>query len=209
MDDVIQQVVNWNPRWLEEQKKNFKSPPVYGENKKINRKTNVFSDYKEYCKTFYPLCILELWASVFKDYEQDEHQHLELMSMMYPGHETSSNKLIKLFFYSFITYDEKKREHNLPSEGWLCIIPLNYQNPETGKFYQEQVLGYVSNFKIETFKGHGDNAGHISEFLSMKPFIEPSRGKNISHFVKAEIMLKFIKQGACVDKPMIIKPVSR
>ena len=70
MDDVIQQVVNWNPRWLEEQKKNFKSPPVYGENKKINRKTNVFSDYKEYCKTFYPLCILELWASVFKDFEQ-------------------------------------------------------------------------------------------------------------------------------------------
>ena len=66
-NEVMKNILNWHTLWLEEQKKQDKAPPVYGKYK-INIKTNVFSGYRDYCNTFYPLMMLELWSSVFRDY---------------------------------------------------------------------------------------------------------------------------------------------
>jgi hypothetical protein len=69
LTDVYVKIVNWNPNWLEEQKRLKEAPPVHGQ-WELNHKTQVFANYADYCRTFYPLMLHELWSSMYKDYVQ-------------------------------------------------------------------------------------------------------------------------------------------
>ena len=207
MNDVLRQIVDWNPKWLEEQKKQPKAPPVFGKFK-LHRKTDVFVDFREYCNTLYPLMMLELWSSVFKDYcEGDENLLDNLPYMMYQGHEPVPNsKMIRLFFYSFITKKEKNKKSDYPGDGWLAIVPLNYHR--NGHRVQEQVLGYITQSIVTPFKKFS-GGGHMKEFEAMRPHIIDERKRNIEHYVKLEVTMKYIQEGALTDKPVTIKPISR
>ncbi|GFV89019.1 probable helicase senataxin [Trichonephila clavipes] len=62
---LIENILHWNPKWLEEQSKNKKPPPLVS--KGCATIPLRFSSYNSYIKSFYPMLTLEIWESLFRE----------------------------------------------------------------------------------------------------------------------------------------------
>lgn len=65
--DIVMDILHWPTKWLEEQR-NSKDPPPVTKIKPKKMKMN-FESYNDYYDTVIPLLTLELWYSIFKDYD--------------------------------------------------------------------------------------------------------------------------------------------
>ena len=181
------------------------APPVF-DNNPLRLKTNVFASYKEYCHIFYPLAMVELWASIFKDYITDKNTAVYAMLMHSPQVIEHSKSIIKLTFISAVTEDEKRS--NLPADGWLTSIRLRYRKPD-GEVKAVPILGYVDFSKLERLtESHFNNQKELVLFTRADR-MDPEHKKKLKYWMKLEILTKRIPEKALTDKPLLISPISR
>lgn len=85
MSNVFKIILEWNPGWFEEQKKEaFKNtpPPVEG-NYKLLPLPSSFSSQPEYTRIFLPLMLHELWASISAEYEDKQPEAVQVCVQEY------------------------------------------------------------------------------------------------------------------------------
>ncbi|CAL1291229.1 unnamed protein product [Larinioides sclopetarius] len=58
-------IIQWNPKWLEEQVKNKKPPPVVSKGGLVLPLR--YSSYDSYLKSFYPMISLEIWECLYRE----------------------------------------------------------------------------------------------------------------------------------------------
>jgi len=130
--DIIRRMLKWNTMWLEEQKDQKNEPPVVDPSTMcVNKVPSVFVTYNDYCNTFYPLLLKELWAGMYQEYleQYKERAHRAIFGIQRPPVDAQESDTRRLDLVSFLTEDERKWEFFLPMEGSLMRLEL-YLRPD-------------------------------------------------------------------------------
>ena len=64
-------ILNWNPKWLEQQIGRPEPPPVH-KPWTLRRIEKNFSDWRDHQTTFLPLMMLELWNNISTEYDKEK-----------------------------------------------------------------------------------------------------------------------------------------
>ncbi|GFT73048.1 probable helicase MAGATAMA 3, partial [Nephila pilipes] len=137
---LIENIVHWNPKWLEEQSKNKKPPPLVSKGGALLPLR--YSSYNSYVKSLYPMLTLETWESLFREAKPLWLEN-ETWHAFYYIIRSSTNKrgIMELHCESIV--NENLSYH--PTEG--TVVLLNVKNAEQG--INSYVFGYISCHKSE------------------------------------------------------------
>ena len=150
--------------------------------------------------------MVELWATIFKDFITDKNTSIYAMLIHRPQAIEHSKSIIKLTFISAITEDEKNS--HVPTDGWLTNIRLRYKKPD-GEVKAVPVLGYVDFSKMERLtESHYQNQKELVLF-TREDRMNPEHKKKLKYWIKLEILTKRIPEKALTDKALLISPISR
>ena len=150
--------------------------------------------------------MVELWATIFKDYITDKNTSIYAMLMHRPQAIEASKSIIKLTFISAITEDEKNS--HVPTDGWLTNIRLRYKKAD-GEVKAVPVLGYVDSSKMERLsENHFNNHPELVLFTRADR-MNPEHKEKLKYWIKLEIFTKRIPEKALTDKALLISPISR
>ena len=108
----------------EKHEKKGKEPPVPPVSEQLGPLCHVpplFKNYDNYCNTFYPLMLHELWEHVYKDYKSGcTEQVIACVTNVIFVPEIKVNKIVVL---GFITDAERRRGRSI-TDGWLCKLEM-------------------------------------------------------------------------------------
>ncbi|GIY10503.1 helicase sen1 [Caerostris extrusa] len=137
---AIEDLIQWNPNWLEEQSKNKKPPPMISKGgAPLPLK---FSSHDSYVKSFYPMIILEIWESLFMESKPlwSENKDWNIFFYIITGIKIQ-NDFIELYCESVVNEDLSFRPH----EGE--VILLDIKGEEEG--LKRCIFGYIDQHKVE------------------------------------------------------------
>jgi hypothetical protein len=147
--EMLKRILRWSTKWLEEQERIKQAPPVLGDNMTLSHVPPVFEGYSDYCQTFYPLMLYEIWSKVFQDFSEcNRHRCPPLLFAL--QHAWFVNQFQGLKLSALLTADEKSREAYLPVEGYLMNLKLmcageTKDQPLTAR----SIFAFVINSKIQ------------------------------------------------------------
>ena len=108
---------------MAEQENNEEAPPVSEQLGPLCHVTPLFKNYQNYCNTFYPLMLHELWEHVYKEYTKGHtNQVIACVTNVVYVPETKLNQIVVL---GFITDAERRR--GAITDGWLCKLEMASQ----------------------------------------------------------------------------------
>ncbi|GFY59189.1 probable helicase senataxin [Trichonephila inaurata madagascariensis] len=135
---LIESILHWNPKWLEEQSKNKKPPPLVsmgGATIPLR-----FSSYNSYIKSFYPMLTLEIWESLFRESKPLWLENETWNAFYYIIRSIQSKRgVMELDCESII--NENLSYH--PLEG--TVVLLDVKNTEQG--INSYAFGYIRSHK--------------------------------------------------------------
>ena len=233
MSNVFKIILEWNPGWFEEQKKEaFKNraPPVEGSYKLLPLPSS-FSSQPEYTRIFLPLMLHELWASISAEYEDKQPESVQVCVQEYAKDSTQQFTILRCialltdkvsvnlnnhqFYFNFV----QECRSDLASDGAFIQIKLGYDVPAaSGRNARiiKPIFGFVQQTHKESLHYSNLNAyGEVNrdrlEMLKECRKNARSECRNVVTFTikckgKGVIMTdKYIS----VDKPVWIKSISR
>ena len=202
---IMEQILTWQPVWLVEQEKQDQAPPVEGNRLRCCHVPSVFTNFKEYCNTFYPLMLHELWASVYKDYKELKAQcPVMLACVTNVVNDPQNRALVNLNVVAFISNREKRQ--GTFSEGWLCKIDLRYTDGRQEFF--RPCFGYVTSVEI-TKKTDRDQDTFGSKFRGVLVQQRKDELRSGAFTIKLSFRIRRLHPGFNADKPIKIDFVSR
>ena len=107
-------ILNWNPKWLEQQIGRSEPPPVY-KPWTLRRVEKNFSDWRDHQTTFLPLMMLELWNNISTEYDKWKHDGLTVSLTRLKKIYSKDLKLFKFLIATCrgVTLISKKQVENL------------------------------------------------------------------------------------------------
>ncbi len=205
---VLERILNWPPTWLPEQANSKQAPPVEGDRMKCSHVTPAFHTYSDYCSTFYPLMLYELWECVYRDYsEGSRHQNgpRDLIACITTIKAIANTNLVNMQMLAFIT--DAERRHLQLSDGWLCKLDLRYSQRDN-RDQLKPCFGLLSRLNVR--RRPPDSDVHYAVRLE-EASIKERRGR-LHHAVELQFTVK--RPSAAngdlnVEKPLIVQGVSR
>ena len=105
---------------MAEQEKNSDAPPVSEQLGSLCHVTPLFKNYQNYCNTFYPLMLHELWEHVYRDFTKGyTSQFIACVTNVVYKPETKLSEIVVL---GFITDAERRR--GSITDGWLSKLDM-------------------------------------------------------------------------------------
>ncbi|XP_055925815.1 probable helicase senataxin [Argiope bruennichi] len=138
---LIKSIVYWNPKWLEEQAKNKKPPPVISKGGSVLPLR--FSSYDSYMKSFNPMISLEIWESLFRE-SKPLWLKKEVRNSFYflVRSNNVQHSLIELQCESIVN----ENFSFLPSEGNIILLGIS----DIGNGLENSMFGYIHRHKVES-----------------------------------------------------------
>lgn len=191
---IKRDILNWMPKWLVEQEKIKEPPPVHGDRFNVSHVPNVFTSYKDYCNTFYPLLLHELWAAVYEDYKT---QHVACMNSLavcrHLDFDRNNPGLLVGWLVRQLSTNEFKK--GFFSEGWLIkvSIPIMLPGATAERTQYVEKFAYVEECRVRPRRGedgqhlhlmgqsekHRRNGRHLAEMMISMKFLEPNIRPNL------------------------------
>ncbi|GFR05789.1 probable helicase senataxin [Trichonephila clavata] len=136
---LIENILHWNPKWLEEQSKNKKPPPLVSKGGATIPLR--FSSYNSYVKSFCPMLTLEIWESLFRESKPLWLENESWNAFYYIIRSTQSRRgVMELDCESIV--NENLSYH--PTEG--TVVLLDVKNAEQG--INSCAFGYIHCHKL-------------------------------------------------------------
>lgn len=193
--DVFLRILNWHPKWLQEQMGQKDAPPVEGVNWPLNHVPGVFADFKDYCKTFYPLMLHELWEAVFRHYMETKDNHTDYMVCVTEA--IHDDHFTKLSCYGLLTDVERRK---MPSEGWLIHMELRSGSQIRPCF------GHIDAVRVYPKSKGFDSNPYVKELEEASIL---SRRRELAHVLEMSVTVKRQFEAMTSSKPVIFRMVSR
>ncbi len=121
--DMLNRILLWTTTWLDEQEKIKEAPPVQGADLMLGKVPPVFNSYKDYCITYYPLMLQELWSCVYEDY-QKVYKDRGPTILCAVTNVVREDYWTQIGLYALISEGQRRNEAFLPAEGFLCRLDL-------------------------------------------------------------------------------------
>ncbi|KDR21193.1 uncharacterized protein LOC110828310 [Zootermopsis nevadensis] len=144
LEEVLYDIVCWNPKWLEEQRQKTVTypPPVYGG--KLWPMLSSFVSYKDYLKVLTPLVLLELWTNITKDCENNPYDPRKAPVVVgidqvdaTPHLTPNKKQLMHITCHALLTqYDSQN--HLYPRVGDLVYLELELENEVLQNLYSTE-----------------------------------------------------------------------
>lgn len=201
-------ILQWRPVWLKEQEKLSNAPPVQGSDMKLCHVPPLFAKYQDYCNTFYPLQLHEIWANIYKEYKDvDQQWYPEVLMLISAVGGGSKLSVMTIQLIGLITENEKQNEHLLPLDGILCTVDLRCVRVGDRGEHLRQVFGYVTKAKIRRRPSPVEDP---SLKLLVDTAIE-ARKARLSYTLETELVVKPLPPDTLLarDKPIKVKGISR
>lgn len=203
---VLLQILKWQTAWLVEQKNQKEAPPVQGDRLKCSHVTPMFSSYRDYCATFYPLMLHELWETVYRDYLNPGYGGVPEIIVCVTNI-VNSDHVSTIQVLGFITDHEKRR--SVLSEGWLCNLQLRYTMGKGQKDQIKPCFGLIESCRVRWRSSESD----VIYAKKLEDASVPEKRKHLRHAVEIHITIKKLNASAGggqlnVGKPLIVRGVS-
>ncbi|KAG8227625.1 hypothetical protein J437_LFUL004237, partial [Ladona fulva] len=156
---VVYDICRWNAHWLEEQRSRPSSepPPVNLKNPLLPI-LGSYSSYKEYFSSFYPVMMFELWAKIYKEWDQNFARYQIIQVLLESALDIPESPLCSRKEFVMINCQYAVPEHHnpfsCPKAGDLCILELPEEVPIPGDGSATQptavivrVFAYVDSVK--------------------------------------------------------------
>ena len=210
IEDILRKVTQWNPAWLEEQKKQEEPPPVHSPWQLIPV-TTTFANWPEYRRIFLPLMLLELWSSVSRDYEERKVvSGSSLPVFLQEIYQDHGGQFLTARCLTLISEHQLRR--GFLSEGTIVQLDVSFDfmTPE-GKRGRQIKPTFAFIFSLQRRKRDGNNdVGEADlEKLNTLQSLTKVRG---GHVVILTLRLKqhLIPPGSqLTNKPLKLSPLSR
>ena len=203
---ILRQVLSWRPVWLTEQENNSDAPPVSEQLGRLCHVTPLFKNYNDYCATFYPLMLHELWEHVYRDLASGwTNQFVACVTNVV---NKPDSKLCGMVVLGFITDLERRR--GTITDGWLCKLELRYSMGTGQKDRIKPCFGLVDSYKIRKRNRNSNTEAQYADKLEQANLAQKRR--HLSHVVEMHLMVKRLNldDGQLnVQKPIIVQGLSR
>ena len=205
--DILGLILNWKTAWLEEQANLKEEPPVQGTGIALSHVPPVFASYRDYCNTFYPLLLHDLWASVYRDYEEFSKEKC-LETMMVVTNMKPEQKFCNFRLLAVLTEDERKLEYLLPTDGCLCKIELRVGDGKRCEVQIRPMFGYATYSRIIRYQSNSNNE------IYLKPLLDVAltkRRRYLRYVLEVDMITKILPKHIILtqNKPIIVKSISR
>ncbi len=198
-NEMLQRILKWNVTWLTEQEKRQEAPPVQ-QDLVLGHNPNVFADFSDYCETFYPLMLHNLWACVFQDYSRKRFLQDFALCIISCHQEGQTFSRFNLF--------GAMKENVKLQEGLLCIMDLRWLDSR-GREFIRPIFGFVIASKVRKVEPSDDEC--------LKILVEATGRSNNTSKYGCEVTMRTKPLEAdsgdtkllCRNKPIIVKAISR
>ena len=192
--------------WLTEQENNSDAPPVSEQLGRLCHVTPLFKNYNDYCATFYPLMVHELWEHVYRDFSNGWNN--QIVACVTNVVNKPDSKLCGMVVLGFITDIERRR--GTITDGWLCKLDLRYSMGTGHKDRIKPCFGLVDSYKIRKRNRNSNTEAQYADRLEQANLAQKRR--HLSHVVEMHLMIKRLNldDGQLdVQKPFILQGLSR
>ncbi|XP_049957328.1 uncharacterized protein LOC126473983 [Schistocerca serialis cubense] len=126
LNEVINIICQWNPKWLEEQKVNSVPPPLTS--MKLYPMLSYFKTYEDYKKVLLPLMLHDVWESITKDMEGTKNAGRSGTKIFMLEEVTATvGGLVCLTCSATLSHQELLQNHH-PKFGDLLLAEAQVQN---------------------------------------------------------------------------------
>ena len=190
---IKKDILNWMPKWLVEQEKIKEPPPVHGDRFNVSHVPNVFTSYKDYCNTFYPLLLHELWAMVYEDYKTQNFGFMNSLAVCrHLDFDRGNPGLLVGCLVRQLSTDEHRK--GFFCDGWLIKVSIPILQGAAQKTQYVEKFAYVEECRVRPKRaedgqhlhllGQGDkqrrNGRHLAEMMFTIKCIEPNVRPNFA-----------------------------
>ncbi|TRY72130.1 hypothetical protein TCAL_13035 [Tigriopus californicus] len=214
-------VLNWNAMWLREQKEIKGSPPILGKFFSLCHVPLSFSSYSEYCNSFYPLLLHELWSTAYNDYKSRCNSVLAPVSFVGMQSDNGPNIFCYLNFLQPLPSNYQDGESL--SDGWLVKVSLPVLNSSKNAF--KSFIGYIESLRIRrittadvdklqaNFHHQPDSQKHqfVGEYrVQLKAFPDTIDAKRLVRLEGISLIWSFLRNLKAIElttKSELIRPI--
>ncbi|GBN55042.1 putative helicase senataxin [Araneus ventricosus] len=138
---LIKSILQWNPKWLEEQAKNKKPPPMVSKGGLVLPLR--YSSFDSYIKSFYPMISLEIWECLYRE-SKPLWLKKEAKNAFY--YTVRTNKVQHGFMELQCESVVNENLSFLPCEGNIILLGFS----DIGNGLENSLFGYINCHKVES-----------------------------------------------------------
>ncbi len=207
-NDMMRKILQWTTVWLTEQEKIKEAPPVQGTDLRLSHVPPVYENYRDYCLTYYPLLLHELWSSIYKDYQVYTREHCPTIMFSFVTRR-NQEQWTELNLLALLTDMERRKESLLPTDGYLCRLEVRCSS-RSGVAARPDirvVFAYVIWSKIRRRNPNAD----VTYTKQLEEASIPGRRKHLNFVLDLRVVVKKMAPDLVIhqDKPMMCRGVSR
>ena len=156
-EDMLKKALEWTPAWLKEQESIREAPPVQGADLRLSHVPSVFSSYRDYCYTYYPLLLHEMWSMLFQDFQEssDRRRPVKLV----PVDQQLREKWVELRLLGLLTEQQKRSDSALLNEGFLVRLELRCVRGRKEEI--RPVFAFVTSSKVRPRRNNNDSEVYV------------------------------------------------
>ncbi|PNF31614.1 hypothetical protein B7P43_G17187 [Cryptotermes secundus] len=224
MDEVLYDILCWNPKWLEEQKNKAPGhpPPVHRD--KLWPMPSSFVSYKDYLRVLTPLHLLELWSSITNESESNPSHPRKAPVVVgidqvdaVPRLTSNKKPFMHITCHAVLSdFESKKRFH--PYTGDLVYLELELENKDLQNHHNSEphqstrqrrivpIFAYVKHSVKDTVTVKHSTRPTTKLILTLQTKFRPYDVK-MSHAMRIKVV-SYIKSDLRLFRAMAYLPFS-